>query len=119
MATDISWLLELSLKPEREAEFTVLRNEMVAATSANEAGTLSYEWSLSADGATCHIFERYADSAAVLAHLRAFGEKFAGRFLDLLTPVRCVVYGSPSPEVKEGLAVLNPAYMRQVGGFNR
>ncbi len=25
--------------------------EMVAATSANEAGALSYEWSLSADGA--------------------------------------------------------------------
>ena len=111
--------LELSLKPGHEAKLAALVSEMVAATSANEAGTLSYEWSLSADGATCHIFERYADSAAVLTHLGAFGEKFAGRFLELLTPVRCSVYGSPSPEVKEGLAVLNPVYMRPVGGFNR
>ena len=71
------------------------------------------------DGAACHIFERYADSAAVLTHVGAFGEKFAGRFLEMLTPVRCVVYGSPSPQVKEGLAVLNPVYMRLVGGFNR
>jgi hypothetical protein len=82
-ATDVSWMLELSLKPGHEAEFTALMTEMVAATSANEAGALSYEWSLSADGATC------------------------------------VVYGSPSPQVKEGLAVLNPVYMRLVGGFNR
>ena len=119
MATDVSWMLELSLRPEHEAEFTALMTEMVAATSANEAGALSYEWSLSADGATCHIFERYADSAAVLTHLGAFGEKFAGRFLEMLTPVRCVVYGSPSPHVKEELAVLNPVYMRIVGGFNR
>lgn len=119
LATEVSWMLELSLKPGQEAEYTALLTEMVSATSANEAGALSYEWSLSADGATCHIFERYADSAAVLAHLGAFGEKFAGRFLGMLTPVRCVVYGSPSPQVKEGLAVLNPVYMQPVGGFTR
>ena len=119
MATDISWTLEMSLKPEHEPALTALMTEMVGATSANEAGTLSYEWSLSADGATCHIFERYADSAAVLTHLGAFGEKFAGRFLELLTPVRFVVFGSPSPQVKEGLAILNPVYMRPIGGFNR
>ena len=119
MADDISWMLELSLKPGHEAKLAALVSEMVAATSANEAGTLCYEWSLSLDGATCHILERYADSAAVLTHLGAFGEKFAGRFLEMLTPVRCVVYGSPSPQVKEGLAVLNPVYMRLVGGFNR
>ena len=119
MATEVSWMLELSLTPGHEPEFTVLMTEMVAATSANEAGALSYEWSLSTDGTTCHVFERYADSAAVLAHLVTFGEKFAGRFLEMLTPVRCVVYGSPSPQVKEGLAGLNPVYMRPVGGFNR
>jgi quinol monooxygenase YgiN len=118
-AADVFWMLELSLKPGNEAGFTALMTEMVAATSANEAGALSYEWSLSCDGATCHIFERYADSAAVLTHLGTFGERFAGRFLEMLTPTRCVVYGSPSPQVKEGLAVLNPVYMRLVGGFNR
>lgn len=117
--SNVSWILELSVKPGREVELMALMTEMVAATGANEAGALSYEWSLSADGSTCHIFERYADSAAVLAHLVVFGEKFAGRFLELLTPVRCVVYGSPSQQVQEGLAVLNPVYMRPVGGFNR
>ena len=50
--------LELSLKPGHEAKLAALVSEMVAATSANEAGALSYEWSLSADGATCNIYER-------------------------------------------------------------
>jgi quinol monooxygenase YgiN len=68
MATEVSWMLELSLNPGHEAEFTALVTEIVAVTSTNEAGALTYEWSLSADGATCHIFERYADSAAVLTH---------------------------------------------------
>ena len=119
MATDVSWMLELNLKPGRGADFTAFVTEMVAATSANETGALSYKWSLSADGSACHIFERYADSAAVLAHLEAFEKKFAGRFLEMLTPVRCVVYGSPSQQVKDGLAVLHPVYMRPVGGFTR
>jgi len=119
MATEISWMLELNLKPGHEKDFAALMNEMVAATRANEPGTLSYEWSLSADGSICHIFERYTDSAAVMIHLATFGRTFAGRFLDMLTPTRCVIYGSPSQEARGALAVLNPVYMQPVGGFNR
>ena len=119
MATDVSWIVELNLQPAREKEFTALMNEMVTATRANEAGTVNYEWSMSADGVVCHIFERYVDSDAVMTHLGAFGEKFAGRFLDILKPVRFVVYGSPSQQVKDALAAFNPVYMQPVGGFSR
>ena len=119
MATDVSWMLELNREPVREKEFLALMNEMVAAARAKEAGTLSYEWSTSADGSVCHIFERYVDSTAVMTHLATFGEKFAGRFLELLKPVRCVVYGSPSQEVKDALADLNAIYMQSAGGFTR
>jgi hypothetical protein len=45
--------------------------------------------------------------------------KYAGRFLEILKPVRSVVYGSPSQEVKDVLADFNPVYMRPVGGFSR
>ena len=119
MATDVSWMLELNVQRGREKDFTVLMNEMVTATRANEAGTLNYEWSTSADGCVCHIFERYVDSAAVMTHLATFGEKFAGRFLEVLKPVRFVVYGSPSQDVKDALAGFNPVYMQPVGGFSR
>lgn len=119
MTTDISWMLELNVQPGREKEFRSLMEEMVRATRANEAGTLNYEWSTSADGRVCHIFERYIDSAAVLKHLATFGEKFAGRFLEILQPVRFIVYGSPSQEVKDALAGFNPVYTQPVGGFSR
>jgi quinol monooxygenase YgiN len=119
MATGVAWMLELNIQPGREQNLRVLLNEMVAATRANEPGTLDYEWSTSADGTQCHIFERYVDSAAVLIHLATFGEKYAGRFLEILKPFRFVVYGSPSQAVKEALADFNAVYMQPVGGFSR
>ena len=119
MATDVSWLLELNVQSGRAKDFSVLMEEMVNATRANEAGTLNYEWSTTADGSVCHVFERYVDSAAVLTHLATFSEKFAGRFLEILKPVRFVVYGSPTPAVKDALAGFKPSYMQPVGGFRR
>lgn len=93
--------------------------EMVSAMQANEPGALNYEWNVSADGKLCHLYERYIDSAAALIHGRTFGERFAGRFFEILKPVRFVVYGSLSTAVKEALAGFNPIYMPPVAGFSR
>lgn len=119
MAAEVSWMLELELQPGREKDLTLLINEMVAATRTNEAGTLDYEWSLSADGSMCHIFERYVHSAAVMIHLGTFDKTYASRFLEILKPVRFVVYGSPSQQVKDALDGMNAVYMRPAGGFSR
>ncbi|UCC84299.1 MAG: antibiotic biosynthesis monooxygenase [Gemmatimonadota bacterium] len=118
MNAQVYWTLALEVQGGSD-EFTALMNDMVKATQTNEPGTLSYEWSTSADGKVCHIFERYADSAAVMTHLGTFGEKFAGRFLEILKPIRFDVFGSPSEEVKEALAGFGPNYMQYVGGFSR
>jgi hypothetical protein len=112
-------MLELDVQEGRESDFRNLMGEMVSATKATEPGTLNYEWSTSADGKRCHVFERYVDSSAALTHTGTFGEKFAGRFLEILKPVRLVVYGSPSPAVKDALAGFNPVYMQDAGGFSR
>lgn len=119
MNSHVYWMLELEVQAGRESDFRALMAEMVGATQANEPGTLNYEWSTSADGRQCHVYERYADSAATLTHLRTFGAKFAGRFLQILKPVRLVVYGSPSAAVKEALTGFNPVYLQAVGGFSR
>ena len=118
MPAEVSWVLEASFHPGREKDFRVLVDEMVAATRAHEPGTLSYEWSTSADGSVCHIFERYVDSA-VMIHLATFAEKYASRFLAVLKPVRFVVHGSPNQDVKNALAAFNTVYMQPVGGFSR
>ncbi len=119
MSSQVSWIFELEVQEGRQKDLRDLIAEMVSATQANEPGTLDYEWSISADGKQCHIFERYADSAAVLTHGEAFSKNFAGRFLEILKPVRMVIYGSPSAAVREAMADFQPVYMEFAGGFSR
>ncbi len=119
MSNHVYWMLELEILAGQDDEFETLMAEMVSATEANEPGTLNYEWSRSTDGKACHIYERYVDSAAVLTHLGIFGERFAERFLKVVKPVRLVIYGQPSAEVKVALAGFGPTYMESAAGFSR
>ncbi len=119
MSDNVYWVLEVAIKAGEFDNFKELMGEMVEATQANEANTLNYEWTISEDGQSCHIYERYADSAATMAHLGAFGEKFAGRFMAAVEPTRFVVYGNPNSEVKEALSGFGPVFMAPFGGFAR
>ena len=119
MNAQVFCLLEVVIQPGREAEFRALVGEIVAATRADEPGTLDYEWSISADGTRAHLVERYVDSAAVLAHLANFMARFAERFLAVVTPGAFTIYGAPSDAVKGALANFNPVYLEPVGGFSR
>ncbi len=58
MSAHVCWMLHMQVQEGRHAELRALMDEMSAATHANEPGTLDYEWSLSADGTTCHLWER-------------------------------------------------------------
>ncbi len=119
MSDHVYWVLELVVKSGEADNFKALMNEMVETTRANEPDTLNYEWTLSADGATCHIYERYADSAATMTHLASFGANFADRFLAAVEPTRFTVYGNPSAEVREALGAFGAAYMTPAAGFAR
>ncbi|MEQ8652844.1 MAG: antibiotic biosynthesis monooxygenase [Kiloniellales bacterium] len=119
MSGYVSWVLDLELLDGKDAEFRELMAEMVAATKADEPGTLAYEWSLDESGKVCSIYERYVDSDAVMVHMASFGANYAKRFLSVFKPSRLVVFGSPNAAVKQALAALSPIYMTQVGGFSR
>jgi quinol monooxygenase YgiN len=118
MSEHVSWVLELAVKPGELDNFKALMNEMVESTQG-EPGTLIYEWSISEDGSTIHGYERFADSGAAVAHLSAFGEKFAQRFLAAVDPTRLTVYGAPTDEAKDALAALGPVYLTPLRGFAR
>lgn len=119
MSDNVYWMLELAIRPGELENFKKLMDEMIASTEENEPDTLNYEWTISEDGATCHLFERYKDSSAVMAHLGTFGSKFARRFLEFARPTRIVVHGRPSPQVKKALGPMGPIYMTPLGGFSR
>ena len=119
MSDQVSWLLEMKITPGAADGFKSLMNEMVEAIRTTEPGTLNYEWSLSEDGTTCHLYERYANSAATMTHLASFGANFAERFLAAVQPTRITVYGNPDAQVRSALDPFGAVYMTSASGFAR
>jgi quinol monooxygenase YgiN len=119
MTENVFWLYEVAVNPGRIEDLKTLMATLVDATRRNETGTINYEWAISNDQKVCHIYERYQDSAAVMTHLKSFAANYAGRFLEVVTPIRLIIYGKPNQEVKDALARINPIFMEPLGGFNR
>jgi quinol monooxygenase YgiN len=118
MDAQLSWVLEVVVKPGQLDAFRALMHELVESTRA-EPGALIYEWFVSEDNEVVHLSERYADSAAVVAHLGTVGEKFGERFLAAVDPTRLTVMGSPSDEAQAALDGFGPTYLVPFGGFAR
>ena len=115
---NVYWLLEMNIVPGQLKNMKILMAEMVTATKAKEPETLNYEWHLNADETQCTVFERYADSEAVMTHLTNFGE-FAERLLSALQPTKFSIFGSASDQVKAALSAFGPVYMNAADGFAR
>jgi quinol monooxygenase YgiN len=116
--SEVSWVIELEIKDGQADGFRKFMEDMVAVTQSDEADTLAYEWFISEDGKNCQIYERYTDSAAVMIHLASFAS-FGERFGQVADVGFLHIYGSPSDEVKEAVAGLNPTYLAAYGGFHR
>jgi quinol monooxygenase YgiN len=119
MSEQVAWVWQLSIKEGQYDNLIELMNEMIAATEADEPGVLSYEWSVNEDKTVCHLYERYADSAATMVHMSSFGQNFMKRFFSILSSTAISVYGDPNDDVKKNLAGLKPLYMGSIGGFTR
>jgi quinol monooxygenase YgiN len=117
MGGEIAWRVELRVKTGQLGNFQALTAEMVEATQG-ERGVRSYQRFVSEDGTTIHIYERYADSAAALAHLAAFAERFADRFGTMVERKSFTVFGYPSAELKAALDRFDAVYLKPFGGFD-
>ncbi len=118
MGHEIYWLVTVAIKPEQFAAFKQVVAPLVAATK-EEPGALAYEFNVSDDENTVHIFERYCDSNAVVAHVEQTFTQFADRFLALATLTHFVVYGSPNAEARKILDGFGAVYMTPFDGFSR
>ena len=99
MGNQISWHVVLAIKQDQLDDFQALTREMVEFTRT-ESGVLSYQRFASEDGKFVHGYERYADSAAALAHLRNFTTLLSERFSTLVDRSRFTVFGQPSYELQ-------------------
>ncbi len=110
---NVAWVVALG----SEAAFKAQAAKLVESTR-QETGALHYEWSLSADGTRCHIYERYADSEAVLIH----GERNAElikQLVEFCTRESFTVYGTPNAAAQEWLATRNAVILKPLDGFAR
>ena len=114
MSEEVTWVMEVSLPPERREELQALMEEMTTATRAEEPGCGLYDFYVSEDGTTCHILESYIDDAALLNHINRFNRNFARRMFGIVTPTKMTVYGPASDAAREALAVLKPLYFNRL-----
>jgi quinol monooxygenase YgiN len=114
MNSEISWHVELRIKPGHLDNFRLLTEEMVAFTR-HEPGALSYQRFISADDMTIHVYERYINSAAALSHLQAFSRTYSERFSGMVERTRFVVFGYPNAELKAVLDTFNATYCKPFG----
>jgi quinol monooxygenase YgiN len=117
MSTAISWLFEATVRPDGLDDYRALAKEIAAENEVSEPGQEIFEWFL--DGHDVHIYERYSDADAAVAHIGRFVENFAGRFLDLCAPTRMSVYGDATEEVKAATAGFNPRFYGPIAGHAR
>lgn len=114
---EIAWRVELVVKPGQFDNFRTLTGEMLA-FARNEPGVLSYQRFVSKDGAQVHVYERYANSAAALAHLENFKTRFAARFEAMVARRQFTVFGYPDdPALKEVLDRFGAVYLSPFGDF--
>ena len=114
----ISWHVELQVKPGQMDAFRALTTEMVEATKC-EHGTLVYERFIGEDNRSVHVFERYIDSAAAVAHLLTFKRMYDKRFAGMVDRRRFTVFGTPTSELRQILDPLGATYFAPLAGFSR
>jgi quinol monooxygenase YgiN len=115
----VSWVVQCAVKDGQLDGFKELMGEMVESTREEEPGTINYEWFISDDNGTVHIYEKYANSEAVVAHMKTFGEKWAGRFLGCVDIQRVTAYGNPDKAAQKGIAQMGAKQLATWGGFAR
>ena len=126
MSDNVFFIVGLEVNPDQSHELRSVMEEMVRVTRDDEPGTLNYEWFLNADGTECHIYERYADAAAAVAHSRTFAPELAQRS-QAFPPIRLTAYGKLDQEVREKRLVpllaavpgIELVVLEPLGGFAR
>jgi quinol monooxygenase YgiN len=111
--------VELNINEGQLDAFEDVAQQMIA-VSRQEAGTLAYEFCLSADRTRCRIIEAYTSADAVKAHFSgAAVQEFVPKMLETSSISRFEVYGDPGPQVSAMVTGFGAEIFAAWHGFNR
>ncbi|SEM54513.1 hypothetical protein SAMN05428989_4039 [Pseudoxanthomonas sp. GM95] len=117
MTDRITCVFELEIIEGKLEGFKEIIRGAVEATST-ELTTLLYEYSISDDGKSAHIIERYLASG-VVSHVDQTFAPFAQPFIDHVRFAKLTVYGEPDAEIRKRLDPFGAIYMKPFKGFDR
>jgi quinol monooxygenase YgiN len=118
MKKDIYWLCTFRVKPSDLTAFKAVVRPLVEETR-KEAGSMAYEYNVTADNSVIHILEHYRDSAAVVHHVTKTFSQFAADFTKYAAVESFIVYGTPEPEAKTILDSFGAVYVTPFDGFTK
>lgn len=119
MHGQIEWVLIMDIGEGQSHAVQPLTDEMVAATSSDEAGALVYEYFLNSEKSRYTVMERYKDTDTAMVHLDNFCKKFADRFFSLFVQVSFTVFGPAGAPLREALSDFGATFEDRIGGFAR
>lgn len=98
MNEEVILISEADITPGKLDELKALMGKVMAFVKETEPDFLMYDWGVSEDGTKAFAIEHYANSKAVLFHVKNYAH-FLEELDKLRTPVRGVVTGNPSEEL--------------------
>lgn len=117
MRTEIYWLVDCTVKPGKLENFKAAISPLIDATR-REPGNLAYDFSMNDDGSQIQIFERYANSAAIVSHVTEVFALYADDFSAGVDITRFTVYANHlEPEAKKILDGFGSTYMSPFDGY--
>jgi len=100
----VRFVVDFNINPGKLDAFQDVAQSMIAA-GQKEAGTLGYDWYLSADRSRCRLVETYSDQSAVLAHMTGPTVRDGvPKILALASVSGFEVYGDPGESAAKQLA---------------
>ncbi len=115
----VYFIVDLAIAESQLDAFQAIAEEMVQVTK-QESGALGYEFYLDPDQGQCRLIEVYADSDAVVAHVKGRAvQELVPKLLELSTMTGFSVYGDLSPEAANMLTQVGAKLFKTWRGFNR
>lgn len=117
MNNEIISVFKLNIERENLPAFKKLVEKIVNKTK-EEAGTLTYVYSINEKQNSVHIVERYMENS-LLSHIDVTFAPFAEEFLQLATVTELTVYGNPNAIEQERLNKFGAIYLTPFDGFSK
>lgn len=96
---------EVTIEEGKKEEYKKLIQDIIRAVEANEPGTINYQFYFDKSETECIIWETYANSEALLAHINGVASQtILPKIHGVSKIIRLDVYGNPTEELQKVLS---------------